>query len=218
MLLSGCGGPERAPLRGGTEHLLLLHGRELRYEERVGEEVKPYTLRLTYSGGDMVRVFEAQFRGLDFGRCSFISNRTQVFFETNRPTTALQELPEYREAWVDEEAKPGDVWLNEDTGTETAFAGYESISVPAGTFSECYKTVTVGSETLLDSLEVWLARGAIEQGEYDAQMAAAEVVVVRWFASGVGLVREQIGNSDHVRELVAVVRPGTGRVDLPPTE
>jgi hypothetical protein len=31
-------------------------------------------------------------------------------------------------------------------------------------------------------------------------------VVQRWFAPGVGLVKEQLGTPEHVRELVAIVR------------
>ena len=54
----------------------------------------------------------------------------------------------------------------------------------------------------------------------DAQFAelakrAPTLVIIRWFAPGVGLVKEQIGDPTHYRELVAVDREGTG-VDSSP--
>ena len=210
----GCGGPERVALRGGTEHLLLLHHRTLKYEERTGSEVRPYTIRMFYSGGRTVRVYELQIKGADFGRCRFVSKDKQVDFETNKPVTALQDVPEFRQLWVDETAGPGDDWFDPDTGTQTVVAASETVTVPAGTYESCYKTVTTGTPELMDSLDVWRERGELPDEIYQSQMAAARAVVIRWFASGVGLVKEQIGSPDHVRELVAVSEPGTGKVDV----
>lgn len=212
-LACGCGGPQKVALRGGTEHLLLLHDRLLRYQERTGERTRTFTLRLLYAGGRSVRVYEAVFDGVDPGRCAFLSSGTQVFFETNRSPMALELLPEYRQLWVDEAAAVGDSWQDEDTGTETVFAGYETVTVPAGTYQNCYKTVTTASRALTDSLSAWRSRGRLSDEEYQSRADEAARVVVRWFASGVGLVKEQLA-PDHVRELLAVVRPGTGLVDI----
>jgi hypothetical protein len=214
LLVAGCGGPERVALRGGTEHLLLLHRRTLRYEERLGSEARRFTIRMFYSGGREVRAYDLQVKGLDLGHCRFISKGQQVFFETNQPATALTDVPEFRQLWVDETANPGDGWEDSDTGTETVVAPSETVTVPAGTYQDCYKTVTTGTSALLDSLTAWHERGTLEDEVFESQMGAAQMPVVRWFASGVGLVKAQFGDPDHVRELVAVVEQGIGRVDI----
>jgi hypothetical protein len=214
FIVWGCGGPERAALRGGTEHLLLLHGRTMEYKERDGTETLRYSIRMFYSGGRSVRVYELKIKGVDWGRCRLISKDKQVFFETNKPSTALENVPEFRQLWVDEAALSGDGWDDPDTGTQTVVAASETVTVPAGTYENCYKTVTTGTPELMDSLDVWHERGEITNEIYRSQMAAAQTVVVRWFASGVGLVKEQIGGPEHVRELVAVSEMGKGKVDV----
>jgi hypothetical protein len=214
FLIVGCGGPERVALRGGTEHLLLLHRRAMRYVERKGSEERRFTIRMFYSGGRSVRAYELELKGLDLGHCRFISKDQQVFFETNKPATTLADVPEFRQLWVDETAKPGDGWEDSDTGTETVVASSETVTVPAGTYENCYKTVTTGTSALLDSLTFWHESGALKDEIFESQMAAAQKPVVRWFVSGVGLVKVQFGDPDHVWELTAVAEPGTGRVEL----
>jgi hypothetical protein len=214
LLVVGCGGPERVALRGGTEHLLLLHRRTLRYVERMGSEERRFTIRMFYSGGRAVREYELQVKGLDLGHCRLISKDQQVFFETNKPATALADVPEFRQLWVDEAVSPGDSWEDSDTGTETVVASPETVTVPAGTYADCYKTVTAGTPVLLDSLTFWHESGALKDEIFAPQMAAAQTVVVRWFASGVGLVKVQFGDPEHVWELTAVAEAGTGRVDI----
>jgi hypothetical protein len=214
LVLAGCGGPERVPLRGGTEHLLLLHRRTLRYVERNGPEQRSFTMRMFYSGGREVRAYELQVKGLDLGRCRFVSRGTQVFFETNKPATVFADVPEFRQLWVDETAGPGDDWTDGDTGTQTVVAPAETVTVPAGTYENCYKTVTTGTQALLDSLTAWHERGALPDDIFESEMKAARTPVIRWFASGVGLVKQQMGDPDHVWELVAVSEQGTGKVDV----
>jgi hypothetical protein len=220
VLFVGCSGPERVALRGGTEHLLLLHRRTMRYVERVGSKEQGFTIRMFYSGGRLVRAYELQVKGLDLGHCRFISKDQQVFFETNQPATTLADVPEFRQMWVDETANPGDDWQDSDTGTETVVAPSETVTVPAGTYQDCYKTVTTGTQALLDSLTAWHESGALSTEIFESQVAAAQKPVVRWFASGVGLVKVQFGDPDYVWELVAVAEPGRGRVELktPPEE
>lgn len=214
VLLLGCGGPERVPLRGGTEHLLLLHNRVLRYEERYHRELKTFTMRMHYAGGRSVRVYSLQMKGADWGNCSFISSGSQVFFETNKPSTALQDVPEFRQLWINEELSVGDGWEDQDTGTQTVVAPSETITVPAGTFENCYKTVTTGTQELLDSLQSWHEKALLADEDFETQLKRARIPVVRWFASGVGLVKEQIGGPEWVRELSAIEKMGTGRVDI----
>ena len=163
FLIVGCGGPERVALRGGTEHLLLLHRRTMRYVERKGSEERRFTIRMFYSGGRSVRAYELEVKGLDLGHCRFISKDQQVFFETNKPATTLADVPEFRQLWEDETANPSDGWEDSDTGTETVVASSETVTVPAGTFENCYKTVTTGtsalpvdmSTTAISSPEIW---------------------------------------------------------------
>ena len=218
LFLWSCGGPERVALRGGTEHLLMLNNRSLQYQERHGGDIIPYTLNMRYIGGQSIRVYDLEFRGIDMGRCRLISKDQQVYFETSRPLTRFDYLPEYRQLWVDESVTAGGDWEDFEVGTVTVVAPSETITVPAGTFPRCYKTITSAMPAFFDSLEVWRSDGVMSEDEYREQKAAAGIVIVRWFASGVGLVKEQIGSPDHVRELVEIKRPGTGRVDLPPVE
>jgi hypothetical protein len=214
VLLWGCGGSERVPLRGGTEHLLLLHDRIMRYEEQNGPETRTITIRMSYMGGRAARAFELISKDAGFGRCRLISSGKQVFFETNKPATVFQDVPEFRELWVDEDVSVGGSWENSDTGTETVVAPSETVTVPAGTYENCYKTVTTGTQALLDSLKAWNDRAEISDQDFKTQMRAAQTPVVRWFASGVGLVKVQFGGPEHVRELEAVVKPGTGRTTI----
>jgi hypothetical protein len=216
---AGCGGPERpTPPRGGTEHLLLLDRRVLQYQERDGDKVQPYTLELLFAGGRRVKVFDAVFHGLDLGNCQFISNDTLVSFVTDQPLTPTMPLPEYRQVWVDEKAQVGDMWEDAGAGTQTVLDGYETVTVPAGTYPHCYKTVTTVVPAYEDSLIEWRRRGELTDQGFERLSSNARLVFIRWFASGVGLVKEQISDPDHVRELVAVKQIGTGRIDTTTTQ
>ncbi|HEY3293894.1 MAG TPA: hypothetical protein VGL38_00495 [bacterium] len=219
LIIAGCGGgPERIILRGGTEHLPLLDDRVMRYRETVGTEEHTYTMHMYYAGGRAIRVYPVVVKGIDLGQCMFRSKGDLVYFGTNNPRTALSALPEYRQLWVDETAKPGEEWEDMDTGTKTLFEGFETVTVPAGTFDNCYKTTTIVLPTFMDSLNAWRERGEFTPEEYNDWSAGANDRVVRWFAPGVGLVKEQINGSDHVRELEEVVKPGTGRVNADTTQ
>lgn len=219
LLISGCGGgPERAVLRGGTEHLPLLNDRMMRFRERRGQDEHTYTMQMRYAGGKVVRVFPVLYNGIDLGHSVFRSNGTRVYFCTDKPLTAMMSLPEYRQLWVDETAKEGEEWEDEDMGTKTLFEGYETVTVPAGTYERCYQTVTVVQPAFMDSLNAWKERGEMPPEEYDDWASHAHDRIVRWFAPGVGLVKEQINEGDLTRELVAVVKPGTGKTDTDTTQ
>ena len=219
VLFLGCtAGPEKVMLRGGTEHLPLLDGRILKYQEHLGGEVRFYTLKTTYWGGRETRVFDAQFKGIDGGQCRFLSRGGLVFFSTTQPLTGLLNVPEFRQLWVDDSASLGDAWEDQDTGTQTTFVGFEKVTVPAATFERCYKTVTIALPALKDSNDAWYNRGLLDEKDYRARCAAADLTVTRWFAAGIGLVKEQFGDESHVRELVELVRPGRGAADVPLSE
>lgn len=192
-----------------------MDGRVLRYQELRGGKLRDYTVTFYYHGGREFKEFSATFHGIEAGACSFISSETQVIFETTMPLTAMAILPEYRQLWVDEAANYGDAWQDLDTGTETVYAGRESVSVPAGDFPDCYKTVTVTLPALRDTLDAWRAAERIKPVDYERVMANSKLTVIRWFAAGVGLVKEQLGGPDHVRELTAIVETGTGKMHTP---
>ena len=222
LLLGGCngcgGGPERTVLRGGTRHLPLLHDRVLRYQETENGKTTPYTVRMIYAGGDRVRVYDLQYKGVERGFSSLLSNGMQVYFETQQPLTAVLDAPQYREMWLDENLDEGASWDEEMMGTSVVFAGYETVTVPAGTYQNCYKTVSTVQPVYLDSLKAFYNRSEMTDAEFKQLAARANLVVVRWFATRVGLVKEQIGDPEHVRELVAVEREGIGETVAPPEE
>ena len=65
---------------------------------------------------------------------------------------------------------------------------------------------------LFDTLSAWRERGEIKPAEYAHERENAEQLVVRWFAPGVGLVKEQIGSAI-IRVLTGIEKEGTGLTD-----
>jgi hypothetical protein len=216
--IAGCGGPKRIVLRGGTVHMPLLDGRVLRYQEQIGGKTHDYTLHLRYAGGRQVRAYQATFDGINLGDCMFLSSGPKVTFSTTKPVTAMTALAEYRQVWVDDTAQQGDEWYDGDMGTQTVFAGYETVTVPAGTYENCYKTVTTVVPAFVDSLDKWEGRGSMSKEEHDEWAKDVNDVTVRWFASGAGLVKEQLNGPEHTRELVAILEPGTGLAEPDTTQ
>ncbi len=216
VLLVGCTkGPERVAFLGGTSHMPLREERLLRYQEQRAGELRDYKLSMFYSGGHRSKVYALRFKGATFGECEFISKDSSVYFSTTEPLTAMVprgSAPEWRELWVDETARYGETWVNDETGTQTVYAGNETLEVPAGTFANCYKTVTEAVPELADSLLMRRDRGDLTGPEYERELANTKFVVVRWFAPGVGLIREQVG-SEIIRVLAEVEKEGRGLVD-----
>lgn len=212
---NGCNGPERTVLRGGTVHLPLAHNRVLRYQETEDGKVTRYTIRMIYAGGEKIRVYDLEWKGLEHGFSSLLSSGAKVYYETQQPLTAVVDQSHYRELWIDEDANEGADWNSDDVGINTVFAGYETVTVPAGTYADCYKTVSTVQPVYLDSLKAALERSEMSADVYHDLVQRAGLVVIRWFAAGVGLVKEQIGEPTHVRELVAVERDGMGAVNPP---
>ena len=217
VFVVGCGpkSPDRIGFLGGTSHMPLRHERVLRYQEQRGVDQKDYELTMLYTGGHRSKVYALRFKDASFGECELIGNDSMIYFSTTEPLTAMVPRgtsPDWRELWIDENARHGDSWLNEDTGTQTVYAGNETVSIPTGSFSNCYKTVTEAVPELADSLLARRDRGDLSTKEYEHELANSKLVVVRWFAPGVGLVREQVGD-DIIRVLQEVSSEGHGLVD-----
>jgi hypothetical protein len=160
-----------------------------------------------------VKVFALTIKGNELGLCTLMQVDSAIVFSTTDPLTMLEspkQIPEFRQTWLDENVPPGDSWDDPDTGTQTVFAGYESVTVPAGTFEHCYKAVTEATPALLDTLKARLANGELTADEYREAAERARIVAVRWFAAGTGLVKEQMDAIDLTRELVEVTDPGRG--------
>jgi hypothetical protein len=84
--------------------------------------------------------------------------------------------------------------------------------VPAGSFDNCYKTLTEAQPDLFDTLDAWQQRGDLKKDDYNREVERARQVILRWFAPGVGLVKEQIG-SEITRVLMKIEKEGTGVAD-----
>ncbi len=205
--LVGCREPAPKPKLLGTSHLPLRENRIWTYREKRDGREEKYSLAVRFLGGDRYQVFRAVVKGIDLGEIAFVQVDSIVYFETTKPLTQLESplrVPVFRQVWVDENAARGDSWDDTDTGTRTLYAGLDSVTVPAGHYSNCYKTITESLPELADTLALRYARGEISAEELSRQTANSKLVVVRWFAPDIGLVKEQIGHSDFVRELLAV--------------
>jgi hypothetical protein len=192
----------------------LFEDRQLRYRVTEYGETYEYSMKLRYLGGEEYKVFKATFEnGEGPGGIEFSNHKQQIIAVTQFSLTSLESplhKSEFSQVWIDESLQPGDVWTDQDTGTQTVFTGYEDVTVPAGTYTGCYKTVTEALPVLVDSIQ---ARFERKEEDMDEKMLAmqldnAKQIVIRWFAQDVGLVKEQIGTARFVRELIAVENAG----------
>lgn len=220
LIFSACGeAPVRKAYRSGTEYMPLLDGRTLRYRERGDGETYEYTLTLKYIGGRAWKVYTTHDENIPYGRIEFTSNGTIVEASTLISLTSLEsrkQVSAFNQVWVDAGAEVDSVWRDEATGTETVVAGYETVTVPAGTFTECLKTVTTPLPEVADSVEARYQRGDSDEKLYIEEREVVNWQTVRWFAAGVGLVKEQVGPAGDMRitrELVALEAEGVGLVD-----
>lgn len=209
MFLS-CGKEKVVAKRSGVTHFPLVDGRIYEYRETRDGQVSTFTMRQRYVGGARYPVFDIYLKGTDWGDCSFILQDSSITFCTTKPRTMLElpgSIPEYRQTWLDEEISSGEFWDDPDTGTRTVVAKlHESVTVPAGPFDNCLKMVTESLPELFDSLTARYESSRLTKEQYDQQVADAKLVIQRWFAPGVGLIKEQIGSSDHIRELSAIIK------------
>lgn len=220
LILSGCGSvPERKLYRGGSDHLPLLDGRVMRYRERADGESTEYSLTLKFLGGRTWKVYEATDDDIPYGVIEFSSDGKIVEVATLTSLTSLEsrkDISFFDQVWVDEGADVDSVWTDPTVGTESLVAGYETVTVPAGTYEECLKMVATPLPELMDSVNARYERDESDEQLYLEEKEAAGWQTVRWFAHSVGLVKEQIGPPGDpriVRELIAVVAEGAGDAD-----
>jgi len=220
LLISACGeAPSRVVFRSGTEFMPLLDGRKLRYRQNDEGETSEYSLTLKYIGGRQWKVYTTEDDNLPYGAIEFSSNGTIVEAVTLISFTSLESrklVSAFNQKWVDAGAELDSVWFDEVPGTETLVAGYETVTVPAGKFENCLKTVVTPLPEIKDSVEARYQRGDSDEKLYIEEREVASWQTVRWFAHGVGLVKEQIGpmgDAKIIRELIALDSEGVGFID-----
>lgn len=220
LLFSACGDvATRTLYRGGTEFMPLMDGRKLRYHEKGNGESYDYSLTMKYIGGRAWKVYVCEDEGTPYGGIEFSSNGVIVEAATRISFTSMEsrtQVSAFNQIWVDEGAALDSAWYNEQTGTETIVAGFETVTVPAGKFEDCLKTVVTPLPAVADSIEARYQRNEMDEQAYSEERGVANWQTVRWFAQGVGLVKEQIGPPGEVkivRELLAVDAEGAGKVD-----
>ncbi len=182
----------------GIAYLPLRDGQTYTYQRQCNEQTEQLTRRLRIIKGDIetpeFRVFEKGGESFD----QFLRHQgNAVVHLTEKPPARLEEFDEgqlYLSTWLLDGATRGDYWEDEETGLRTAVAGFESVTVLAGTFDDCIKTVTEPTDILLEVIE---KRG--EQNRLSAEQIAVELenareLCIRWFARGVGLVKEEKGD------------------------
>lgn len=212
-------GIERKAYRGGNDYFPLLEGRTLSYRQTQDGETKDYTMSLHYIGGRSWKVYEAKFEGLAYGGLEFNSNGLIVEASSQYSLTSLDprdDVSEFRQVWIDLGAREDSIWFDAAPGTESIFAGYETATVPAGRFENCMMVIANPIAEIKDSIEARHARENTSDALYKKEVEVWNWSTVRWFAPGVGLVKEEIGPPGEVkirRELVAVTSEGVGVVD-----
>jgi len=211
--------PQRTVFRGGVDYMPLLDGRKLVYRETDEGERDDYSLTLHYIGGRNWKIYSVVEEETPYGRIEFESNGVVLRVSTQISLTSLESrksIGAFTTVWLDGNAPEDSAWFDELTGTETLVAGYENVTVPAGSYTECLKTVSTPLPDLADSLEARYERSEIDEKQYTLERTFLNWQTVRWFASGVGLIKEQIGppgETKILRELVAVEVEGTGKED-----
>jgi hypothetical protein len=163
ILISGCSEAyQRVVPRAGTDFMPLYEDCQLRYRVVEYGETYEYSMKLRYLGGEEYKVFKASFiNGEAPGGIEFTSHKQQVIAVTQFSLTSLESplrMSEFTQIWIDEALQPGDYWTDQDTGTQTVFAGYDDVTVPAGTYTACYKTVTEALPVLVDSIRARFER------------------------------------------------------------
>ena len=193
----------------GIVYLPLMDAQTYTYQRQCGENTEQLTHRLRIVKGDL----EApEFRVIVKGAESFDQflrhQRNAVVHLTEKPLARLMELNEgqlYLSTWLLDSASRGDYWEDEETGLRTAVAGFESVTVLAGTFDDCIKTVTEPTDILLEVIEKRGKQNGLSAEQIAVELENARELCIRWFARGVGLVKEEKGDcrlelSSHIRQ------------------
>ena len=182
----------------GMAYLPLRDGQTYTYQRQCGDNTEQLTRRLRFIKGDIetpeFRVFEKGDESFD----QFLRHQgNAVVHLTVKPPARLMPLGEghfYLSTWLLDDASPGTYWEDEETGLRTAVAGFESVTVPAGTFDDCIKTVAEPTEILLEVIEKRGEQNGLSAEEITVELESARELCIRWFAWGVGLVKEEKGD------------------------
>ena len=182
----------------GITYLPLRDGQTYTYQRQCGEETKQLTRRLRIVKGD---IENPEFRVIEKGGDSFDQflrhQGNAIVHLTEKPLERLEDLGEgqlYLSTWLLDGAMSGDYWEDNETGLRTAVAGFESVTVPAGTFGDCIKTVTEPTAILLEVVEKRGEQTGLSAEQIAIELENARELCIRWFARGVGLVKEVKGD------------------------
>lgn len=192
----------------GIAYLPLRDGSKYVYQRECDGKPEQFTWQFRFVEGDYetpeFRIIEQNGKSVD----KFLRRQgNAVVFLTEKPIARLLYLGEnelYLSTWLLEGITAHDFWEDEETGMRTAVSGFESVTTPAGKFKDCIKVVIEATEMLWDVTEERLRRYGHSPEEADATREALSDYYIRWFARGVGLVKEKHG--DCVMELISYNR------------
>ncbi|MBU1707197.1 hypothetical protein KKB28_04705 [bacterium] len=192
----------------GIAYLPLRDNQTFTYQRQCGDNTEQVTRELRLVKGDLetpeFRIIEKDGESFD----QFLRHQgNAVVYLTEKPLARLEDFAEgqlYLSTWLLDGATNGDYWEDEETGLRTAVAGFESVTVPAGTFEDCIKTVVESTDLLLEVIEKRGEQSGLSEEMLAVELEDAKELCIRWFAWGVGLVKEEKG--DCRLELVSYIR------------
>jgi hypothetical protein len=179
----------------GIAYLPLRDGQKFVYQRDCGGRAERIIRELSLVRGDLET---PEFRVNEVGAGDMFLRRqgNAVVCLSDKPRARLKMLGEgelYLSTWLLDGATPGTFWEDEDTGLRTAVAGFESVTTPAGTFDDCIKVTIEATEILWQVTEERIRRENLSPEQEDAISEALAQVCIRWFARGIGLVKEEDG-------------------------
>lgn len=180
----------------GITYLPLRDGQKYTYHRQRGDRSEQLTCRLQFVEGDRTT---PEFRaiGQDTREIFLRRQKDAIVCLTEDPPARLKQLPAgqlYLSTWLLDGATRGVFWEDEETGLRSVVAAFEAVTTPAGTFDDCIKIVIEPMDILLEVMEVRGERQGRSSEEIAAELRAVSEVRVRWFARGVGLVKEEKGD------------------------
>lgn len=196
LAIVSCSSPSaKLPTNHGIPYLPLRDGMKYVYQRECDGRVEPITMALQFVKGDL-ETPEFRVDAPSVGDMFLRRQGNVVVCLCERPQARLKELPEgelYLSTWLLDGAAPGTFWEDEDTGLRTAVAGYEAVTTPAGTFDDCIKVTIEATEMLWEVTKERIRRDKLSPEQEDAVCEGLSYVCIRWFARGVGLVKEEHG-------------------------
>lgn len=180
----------------GIAYLPLRDGQKYTYSRQCGDESEQFSVELKFVEGDLAT---PEFRVINRDGSDIFLRRQRdaVVCLTDAPLGRLKELAAgqlYLSTWLLDGTTTGTYWEDEETGLRSAVAGFESVTTPAGAFDDCIKITIEPTDILLEVMRLRAEQQGRSAHEIAAELNAAAEVRVRWFAQGVGLVKETHGN------------------------